>query len=53
MSSKALSGELGLLADRGVVERRERGAAVSYRLTARGLALVPLLDALGEWAADV
>ena len=51
VSSKALSAELGQLSAHGVVKRRERGAAVSYRLTPKGRALVPLLDALGEWAA--
>ena len=52
VSSKALAAELGRLVARGVVRRRERGAAVSYRLTDRGEALVPLLDALGVWAED-
>ena len=50
VSSKALASQLVRLAESGVVERRERGAAVAYRLTRRGHALVPLLDALGEWA---
>ena len=37
----------------GVVARLARGrAAVSYRLTDKGRALVPLLDALAEWATD-
>lgn len=52
VSSKALSAELDRLVSSGVVRRLERGAAVSYRLTAKGRALVPLLDALGEWAED-
>ena len=52
VSSKVLSAELDRLVERGVVRRRERGAAVSYRLTDKGRALVPLLDALGAWAAD-
>lgn len=52
VSSKALAAELDRLVASGVVRRRERGAAVSYRLTARGEALVPLLDALGAWAED-
>lgn len=51
VSSKALAAELDRLVARGVVRRRARGAAVSYRLTDRGRALVPLLDALGTWAA--
>lgn len=50
VSSKVLAAELRRLAQAGVVARRERGAAVAYRLTARGRALVPLLDALGAWA---
>ena len=50
ISSKALAAELAHLGAQDVVARRERGAAVSYRLTARGRALVPLLDALAEWA---
>lgn len=52
VSSKALSAELRRLAEAGLVERRERGAAVAYRLTERGHALVPVLDALGDWAAE-
>ena len=52
VSSKVLSDELDRLAGAGVVERRERGAAVWYHLTDKGRALVPLLDALGEWAGD-
>ena len=51
VSAKALSAELSRLAEAGVVERVERSAsAVSYRLTDKGRALVPLLDALAEWA---
>ena len=50
VSSKALAAELRRLEAAGVVARRERGAAVSYRLTERGRALVPLLDTLAEWA---
>lgn len=51
ISSKALTAELDALTAAGVVARRQRGAAVSYRLTEKGQALIPLLDALGEWAA--
>ena len=50
VSSKALAAELERLVTRGVVRRRARGAAVSYCLTDKGEALVPLLDALGAWA---
>lgn len=52
VSSKALAAELDRLVEGGVVRRRARGAAVSYRLTDKGEALVPLLDALGAWATD-
>ena len=52
VSSKALSAELTNLVGQGVVRRHERGAAVGYALTDKGRALVPLLDALGVWAAD-
>ncbi|WP_420455443.1 winged helix-turn-helix transcriptional regulator [Rubrivirga sp.] len=50
VSSKVLAAELRRLTEADVVARRERGAAVSYRLTPRGRALVPVLDALGEWS---
>ena len=50
VSSKVLSDELDRLVAAGVVGRRERGAEVWYRLTDKGQALVPLLDALGDWA---
>ena len=50
VSSKVLTDTLRRLTEAGVVARRERGAAVSYRLTERGRALVPLLDALADWA---
>ncbi len=50
VSSKVLAAELRRLAEAGVVARRERGSAVAYRLTPRGQALVPVLDALGEWS---
>lgn len=52
VSSKVLAAELRRLAEAGLVARRERGAAVWYRLTARGQALVPVLDTLAEWAGD-
>lgn len=53
VSAKVLTADLRRLAAAGVVERVERGpAAVSYRLTEKGRALVPLLDALAEWATD-
>ena len=51
VSSKALAAELRRLAGAGLVERTAAGAAVTYRLTERGRALVPVLDALGEWAS--
>lgn len=50
VSSKVLTAELERLVTAGVVERSERGAAVWYRLSGKGRALVPLLDALGDWA---
>lgn len=50
VSAKVLTAELKRLAAAGVVERVPRGAGVSYRLTERGRALVPLLDALAGWA---
>ena len=50
VSSKVLAAELRRLAGAGLVERTATGAAVAYRLTDRGRALVPVLDALGEWA---
>lgn len=52
VSSKVLAEELDRLVAAGVIVRRERGAEVWYRLTDKGRALVPLLDALGDWAAD-
>lgn len=51
VTAKVLAAELRRLAEAGIVERRSRGAAVAYRLTPRGRALVPMLDALAEWAA--
>jgi DNA-binding HxlR family transcriptional regulator len=51
VSSKALAETLRRLVEVGAVERRARGAAVAYRLSPRGRDLVPLLDALAEWAA--
>ena len=51
VSSKALAAELRRLVGAGLVARTEAGAAVAYRLTDKGRALVPVLDALGEWAA--
>ncbi len=50
VSAKVLAAELKRLADAGVVERVPRGTAVSYRLSEKGRALVPLLDALAGWA---
>ena len=52
VSSKVLAAELRRLVEAGLVERTEAGAAVVYRLTEKGRALVPVLDALGEWAAE-
>lgn len=48
VSAKVLAADLRRLAEAGVVERGPQG--VSYRLSERGRALVPLLDALAEWA---
>lgn len=50
VSAKVLTAELTRLAEAGVVERIPRGAGVSYRLSDKGRALVPLLDALAGWA---
>ena len=52
VSPKALAAELRRLGEAGLVERRARGAAVAYRLTPKGADLVPLLDALADWALD-
>lgn len=53
VSAKVLTADLRRLAEAGVVERVARGrVAVSYRLSDKGRALVPLLDALAEWATD-
>ena len=52
VSPKALAETLRRLVEAGVVERRVRGRAVAYRLSARGRALVPLLDAIADWAAS-
>ncbi len=52
VSSKVLAAELARLVEAEIVERHTRGAAVSYGLTDKGRALVPLLDALGSWADE-
>ena len=52
-TAKVLSADLARLLDAGVVERTEaEGRAPRYALTPRGRGLVPLLDALGQWADD-
>ena len=53
VSAKVLTAELRRLEAAGVVVRDASGPGVAYRLTAHGRALVPLLDALGAWAASV
>jgi DNA-binding HxlR family transcriptional regulator len=52
VSAKVLAAELRRLDAAGVVARDATGPGVAYRLTAHGRALVPLLDALGAWAAS-
>jgi DNA-binding HxlR family transcriptional regulator len=52
-TAKVLSGELTRLTEAGIVARDEgEGRATRYALTSRGRQLVPLLDALGQWADD-
>ena len=51
-SAKVLAAELRRLEAAGVVVRDARGPGIAYRLTDHGRALVPLLDALGVWAAS-
>lgn len=54
ISPRLLTERLRELAAEGVVERRtagERPARVSYALTPKGAALMPVLDAIGAWAA--
>jgi DNA-binding HxlR family transcriptional regulator len=52
VSHRILALELRKLEDAGVVQRTERGGYprhVEYSLTAFGQAVVPLVDALGDW----
>ncbi len=52
ISHRILTLELRKLEQAGIVMRSERGGFplhVDYRLTAAGLRLVPLIDALGDW----
>lgn len=54
ISPRLLTERLRELAAEGVVERRVAGehpARVSYALTPKGEALMPVLDAIGAWAA--
>lgn len=55
VSHRILSLELRKLADAGVVRRTAHGGYplhVDYELTAFGLRLVPLIDAIGDWWDD-
>ncbi|MEU2615424.1 helix-turn-helix domain-containing protein [Micromonospora sp. NPDC007271] len=55
ISESVLSDRLGELCRVGLVSRTVREGpplGVSYRLTDRGAALVPALDALARWAHD-
>ena len=55
LSDRLLSERLKELEDAGLVERaveQDRPVTVSYRLTARGRALEPALDAIGRWAEE-
>lgn len=49
MSPALLSRRLRTLAQAGVVERSEHGGRVTYRLTAAGEELRPVIEALGVW----
>lgn len=55
ISHRMLALELRKLEDAGIVERTEFEGyplRVEYALTAAGLRLVPLIDALGDWWED-
>lgn len=55
ITDSMLSDRLTELSDAGIVERtvtHTRPPGVSYRLTAAGQALLPILDQLAGWAAD-
>ena len=55
VSERMLTERLNELAEAGLVERHVLPGppvGVEYRLTERGKALGPALDALAEWAAD-
>lgn len=52
VSHRMLSLELGKLVRAGIVSRTDQGGyprRVDYALTGNGEALVPLIDALGDW----
>lgn len=49
MSPALLSKRLTTLARAGVVERRQDGSQVTYRLTRAGRELVPIVEAVGQW----
>ena len=49
MSPALLSKRLHTLVRAGVVERREEGNRVSYRLTEAGRELEPIVEAVGRW----
>jgi DNA-binding HxlR family transcriptional regulator len=54
MSTKILSERLKLLEQHGLVERivyNEHPLRAEYRLTAKGMSLEPVLNAIGEWGA--
>jgi DNA-binding HxlR family transcriptional regulator len=50
ISPSMLSRRLKSLEDDGVIQRRSDGDGVSYRLTAAGEELRPIVEALGQWA---
>jgi len=55
LSDRLLSERLKELEDVGIVERvvaGDRPIAVSYRLSEKGRALEPALEAIGKWAVD-
>lgn len=56
ITDSVLSSRLGELTRAGLVQRQVTNArppGVTYSLTAKGQALGPILDELGDWAADL
>jgi DNA-binding HxlR family transcriptional regulator len=55
LSARMLSERLNEFEDEGIVERvvlSEKPVRVEYRLTAKGLALGPAVEALSQWAEE-